>query len=58
MLETHVLDCLIGVLKGEDEDVQQSSMKALTALAKFGRLIFHFVLCDLEDLMIHQTISA
>ena len=59
MLETDIIDCLLGLLQDQDGDKQQSSIKAITVLSKFGRLtLYHFVLCGLEDLMIQQTISA
>ena len=45
MVKTDVLDCLVGLLQNQDSEIQQSSVKAITALAKFGRLIYNFVLC-------------
>ena len=47
MVETDVLDCLVGLLKdSSDWSIQQSSIKVITALAKSSRLIYHFVLCE------------
>jgi hypothetical protein len=45
MVEVDVLARLFGMLEDEYEDVHQSAIKVITALAKFGRLIYHFVLC-------------
>ena len=45
MVESHVLDRLLDLLQDQELDVRQSSIKAITALAKIGRLIYHFVLC-------------
>ena len=44
MVET-VLPRISGLLQDRDLDVRQSSIKAITALAEFGRLIYHLVLC-------------
>jgi hypothetical protein len=46
MVETDVLTCLVGLLQDGDAVVRKSSIKAITALAKFGRLIHYFVLCE------------
>ena len=46
--ETDVLARLVGLLQDQDSDVDQSSIEiieAITALANFGWLINHFVLC-------------
>ena len=45
MVESDVLACLSSLLQDRDLDVRQSSIKAISALAKIGRLIYHFVLC-------------
>jgi HEAT repeat protein len=45
MVEVDVLARLFDVLQDEDKYVNQSAIKVITALAKFGRLIYHFVLC-------------
>ena len=48
MAETDVLPRLVGLLQDQDLDVRQSSIEiieAITALANFGWLINHFVLC-------------
>jgi hypothetical protein len=46
MVETNVLTRLVGLLQDKDSDVRQSAIEAITALAKFGKLIYHFVLCE------------
>ena len=45
MVKSDVLVRLVDLLQGQDSDIRQSSIKAITALAKIGRLIYHFVLC-------------
>jgi hypothetical protein len=46
MVETDVLAHLVHLLQYEDLEERWSSVKIITALAKFGRLIYHFVLCE------------
>jgi hypothetical protein len=46
MVETDVFAYLVGLLQDGDASVHWSSIKAITALAKFGRLIYHFVVCE------------
>ena len=46
LMETDVLVCLVGLLQDQNSDVRQPSIEAVTALAKIGRLIHHFVLCE------------
>ena len=45
MVETDVLTRLVDLLQAQISDECQSSIEAIIALAKFGRLINHFVLC-------------
>ena len=54
-METYVIARLFGLLQDSHLDVRQASIDVITALAKFGKLIYHFVL---RELMIWQTISA
>jgi hypothetical protein len=46
MAETDVLFCLVGLLQDEHTYVQQSSTEAIIAMAKFSRVIYHFVLYE------------
>jgi hypothetical protein len=46
MVETDVLAFLVGLLQDNNIDGRWSSMKVITALAKFGGLIYHFALCE------------
>ena len=46
MMETDVLVRLVGLLLDQDSDVRRSSIKAISSLARFGRLTYHFVLCE------------
>ena len=46
IVETDVLVRLVGLLQHQDSDIRQSSIEVITTLAKFGTLIYHFVLCD------------
>jgi hypothetical protein len=39
MIETDFFACLVGLLQDADEGVCRSSIKAITALANFGRFI-------------------
>jgi hypothetical protein len=45
MAETDVLARLVGLLQDYYPDVRQSAIEAITALSKFGRLIYHSVPC-------------
>jgi hypothetical protein len=45
MVETDIFAHLVGLLQDQDPIVRQSSIKVIIALANFGRLIYHFVLC-------------
>jgi hypothetical protein len=45
MVKGDVLAHLFDVLQDKDENARQSAIKVIIALAKFGRLIYHFVLC-------------
>jgi hypothetical protein len=45
MVETDVFAHLVGLLQDQDPVVCQSSIKVIIALAKFGRLIYHFEIC-------------
>ena len=45
MMKTHVLVRLVGLLQHQDSDIRRSSIEAIVALAKFGRLIDHFLPC-------------
>ena len=55
-VDTNVLARLFGLLQNRGSDIRQSSIEVITALAKFGRLIYHF--CAMWGLMIRQTIST
>ena len=46
MVETDVIARLVGLLQDQNSYVCQSSIGAITALATFGRLIYHFVLYE------------
>ena len=46
MVETDVLAHLFALLEDQDSVVQCSFVNAITTLAKYGRLIYHFVLCE------------
>jgi hypothetical protein len=46
MVETDVLACLVGQLQVKTAGPPQPSINVISALAKFGRLIYHFVLCE------------
>ena len=46
MTETDVLLRFFGLLEGQDKDIQQTSVDAITTLAKFGGFQYHFVLCE------------
>ena len=45
MVRTEVPACLFGLLQNPDWIARQSSVEVITALAKVGTLIYHFVLC-------------
>ena len=45
MMETDILGHLVGLLEGRGWNVCQSSIGVIAALARFGRLLCHFVLC-------------
>ena len=45
MMETNILACLVDLLRSKVSDVSQLSIDAIAALAKFGRLTSHFLLC-------------
>ena len=45
MVRTEVPACLFGSLQNPDWIARQSSVEVITALAKVGTLIYHFVLC-------------
>ena len=44
MVEKKIIARLVGLLQDQAFGVRQSSIKAITALATFGRLIYHLVL--------------
>ena len=46
VVETNVLTRLFGLLQHQDSDIRQSSIEAIAALAKVGKFICHFVLCE------------
>jgi hypothetical protein len=46
MVEADILACLVGLLQDGVATVRITSIKAITALAEFGRLIYHFLLCE------------
>ena len=46
MAETAVLAYLFDLLQDKSGDIQRSSIKIIIALARFGRLIYHFVPCE------------
>ena len=46
MVEPDFFTCLFDLLQSPDWGARQSSVEVITALAKFGRLIYHFVLCN------------
>jgi hypothetical protein len=46
MVETDVFARLIGLLQDQDSYVYQSSIEVIIAFANFGRLMYHFVLCE------------
>ena len=41
-VDTNVLARLFGLLQNRGSDIRQSLIEVITALAKFGRLIYHF----------------
>ena len=45
-VDTNILARLFRLLQHQDSDTRQSSIEAIAALAKVGKLICHFVLCD------------
>jgi hypothetical protein len=48
VVETDVVAHLFALLEveGQDSVIQQSFVDAITALAKFGGFLYHFVLCE------------
>jgi hypothetical protein len=46
MVESDVLSHTVGLLQDYYPDVRQSVIELITALAKFGRLIYYSVLCE------------
>jgi hypothetical protein len=46
MVETDVLAGLFGLLQDPDSGTRQSSLEVITALVKFGWLIYYFVLYE------------
>jgi hypothetical protein len=46
MVEMDVPDCLVDLLQDGDASVHWPSIEAIATLVKFGRLIYHFLLCE------------
>jgi hypothetical protein len=46
MVETDALACLVRMRQDENINGHLSSIEVITALAEFGTLIYHFVLCE------------
>ena len=46
MMETNDIARLVGLLRNQSSNVRQSSINVIATLAKFGKLLFHFVLCE------------
>jgi hypothetical protein len=46
MVERDVLARLVDLLQDENTDVPRSSINVITALAKFGKLIYYFLPCE------------
>jgi hypothetical protein len=44
-IEIDVLIRLVGLLQNVNIGVRRAAMEAITAMSKFSRLIYHFVLC-------------
>ena len=44
MMETDFLGCLVNLLQYWSDNAKKSSIKAITALVKFSKLIYYFVL--------------
>ena len=46
MVETYVLARLRALLEHHNSVVRRTSINAITTLAKSGKLIYHFVVCE------------
>jgi hypothetical protein len=46
MVEADVFDFLVGLLQNGNAAIGWSSIQIITALVKFGRLMYHFVPCE------------
>ena len=46
MVETYVISRLVDLLQDSDWGAYESSVETVTALVKFGTLLYHLVLCE------------